>query len=50
MPTAMAKMDDTTLVQMVLAGQSEYFGEIMPPHEDGPGPRRFDCPKFVRRG
>src|SRR5260370_14648108 len=29
MPTAMAKLEDTALVQMVLAGQSEYFGELM---------------------
>lgn len=32
MPTAMARLDDTTLVQMALAGQSECFGEIMRRH------------------
>ena len=28
----MAKLDDTTLVQMTLAGQSDGFGEIMQRH------------------
>lgn len=32
MPTAMAQLDDTALVQMTLAGQSECFGEIMHRH------------------
>lgn len=32
MPTTMTKLDDTALVQMALAGQSECFGELMHRH------------------
>jgi len=32
MPTTMTKLDDTPLVQMALAGQSECFGELMHRH------------------
>jgi len=33
MPNAMANLDETALVQMALAGQSECFGEIMHRHK-----------------